>query len=160
MKATFSSSSKSQKRTLLIVSAFALSMITLQVIDMAYNRPFQSVSANSTIESTFAGNALAGSNLLPTVEVVAPGFALPEAVESIAVEDWMLNSDSWLINENTEPEIMIEDWMFDSNYPSIDTEESPALEAWMYSSEGWISTVNHGDVVEIQNWMCDATAWF
>ena len=159
MKAPVSHRARSQKRTLLVVSAFALSMITLQVIDMISNSSSQSVSATTSVAHNLSAGSVMLSNFLPEVEVVAPMIRVTEPLESVVVEEWMMKTDTWLSNEESESTPMLETWMFDSNYQSQLMEESPELESWMYSSEDWFSTSHDDDFIDVENWMCDAGTW-
>lgn len=162
MKAQITHRTRTQNHSLIIVSAFALSMTALLVTDMVRNSITQYVSATSAIESHVPAHLTSlpfSSTVLPSVDVVAPKLPVNVTTEQLPIENWMLDTETWLTNEAEEPVLMLQDWMFDYTSPSQVVEEAPALESWMYSLDGWISGSMAEESVEIQSWMYDASNW-
>ena len=162
MKAQITHRTRTQNHSLIIVSAFALSMTALLVTDMIRNSITHYASATSAIENTVTAHLTSlpfSSSVLPSVDVVAPKLPTSVTTEQLPIENWMLNTETWLINETEEPTLMLQDWMFDYTSPSEVVDETPALESWMYSLDGWISASLAEESVEIQNWMYDASNW-
>jgi hypothetical protein len=58
--------------------------------------------------------------------------------ENMDIEDWMLNSDTFL-EETNEPELELEEWMFDvDTFFSEDQEDELVVQDWMWDVKSFI----------------------
>lgn len=162
MKAQITHRTKTQNHSLIVVSAFALTMTALLVTDMVRNNMTRHASYASAIEMVSPAHLTSlpvATIMLPTVDVVATKVPVSIANETLPVQDWMMETETWLDGQLDEPTLKLQDWMFANPTPADVCEETPDLQSWMFTLDGWISASLAVEQSEIQSWMYDTSNW-
>jgi hypothetical protein len=108
---------------------------------------------------------IANENCITNVS--APTLSSENLESEIVLEDWMLATEPWTINESEEV-VLLTDWMVTTEPIAIVEENSDdvvILEDWMVETSAWnqleeeplISEPNES--IKLQNWMVNEDAW-
>lgn len=94
------------------------------------------------------------------IDLPAEGNLTEAKAESTpALEDWMLNSDSWNASENEKSDVSVQNWMLNSeswNNSEAD-EKNVEIKDWMLNDATWANAEDED--VNLKEWMLNPSMW-
>ncbi|WP_347838575.1 hypothetical protein [uncultured Draconibacterium sp.] len=168
---------KAITKSLAVIISLVLISITVNAQDfwrtVLENNSFSQI-AMAMVDQSEAG--LPSADGYYTNEMTAYAeYANVEAEESLDVENWMTNENSFFttitVETATESALEVEAWMTDENrfntmatYLSVETEDALEVEDWMYNTDFFgVTTVEVEEATEtklqVEAWMTNAEIW-